>query len=97
MSLLARIYGVFTIKTNVFDPVEVIVMQNTSIIASELSEKMIFDLKGSTNKRLEKFAGKDHNWWLKNQYGYSGVMKDINFLKISKDFNNNLVSLDLQT
>ena len=31
-SLLARIYGVFTIKTNVFKSVDVIVMQNTVIL-----------------------------------------------------------------
>ena len=29
-SLLMRIYGIFTIKTNRFAPIDVIVMQNTS-------------------------------------------------------------------
>ena len=29
-SLLARIYGVFTIKTSVFAPVDIIIMQNTA-------------------------------------------------------------------
>ena len=28
-TLLARIYGVFTIKTKVFAPVDIIIMQNT--------------------------------------------------------------------
>ena len=52
MSILARIYGVYTIKTNLFNSVEVIVMQNTSIINSPLNERMVFDLKGSTKNRL---------------------------------------------
>ena len=28
-SLIGRIYGVFTIKTNIFDPIDIIIMQNT--------------------------------------------------------------------
>ena len=31
-SLLARIYGIFTVKTNYFDPLDIIVMQNTSLL-----------------------------------------------------------------
>lgn len=29
MSLIARIYGIFTIKTNFFEPLDVMIMQNT--------------------------------------------------------------------
>lgn len=32
-SLLARIYGLYSIKTNIFGPLEVIVMQNTAMIS----------------------------------------------------------------
>ena len=31
-SLLARIYGIFTIETNYFDPLDIIVMQNTAVL-----------------------------------------------------------------
>jgi len=54
-SLLARIYGVFTIKTNVFKSVDVIVMQNTVMLGHKKNPAMWFDLKGSTKGRLTKF------------------------------------------
>lgn len=52
-SLLARIYGVFTIKTNYFTPLDVIIMQNTSRPTNKLHKKMTFDLKGSTKGRMQ--------------------------------------------
>ena len=30
-SLISRIYGVFTIKTNIFAPIDIIIMQNTKL------------------------------------------------------------------
>lgn len=51
-SLLARIYGVFTIKTNYFTPLDVIIMENTSKVTDKNNKKMTFDLKGSTQGRL---------------------------------------------
>ena len=62
-SLLARIYGVFTIKTNVFKSVDVIVMQNTVMLSNRENLAMWFDLKGSTKGRETKFIGKDAFWW----------------------------------
>ena len=43
-SLLARIYGIFTFKTNHFKPLDILVMQNT---ARSKSSNTCFDLKGS--------------------------------------------------
>jgi 1-phosphatidylinositol-4-phosphate 5-kinase len=31
-SILARIYGVFTIKSNYFDPLDILIMQNTALV-----------------------------------------------------------------
>lgn len=50
-SLLARIYGLFTIKSKVFSPVDIILMQNTSRILDRTNSTLAFDLKGSTFKR----------------------------------------------
>jgi pantothenate kinase len=50
-SLIARIYGVFTIKTNLFDPLNIIIMQNTSKLTNPKSPKVTFDIKGSTINR----------------------------------------------
>ena len=54
-SLLARIYGMFTIKTNVFHSVDVIIMENTTRMLNAKNPKMTFDLKGSSNNRKEFF------------------------------------------
>ena len=53
-SLLARIYGVFTIKSNYFDSLDIMIMQNTSQIESKDHPSMVFDIKGSTVNRKSK-------------------------------------------
>lgn len=60
-SLLAKIYGVYTIKTNVFDSVDILVMQNTAKVQSKDNQKMTFDLKGSLKNRKVGFEDK---WWV---------------------------------
>lgn len=50
-SLLARIYGLFTLKSRVFSPVDIILMQNTSVLLSQSHTTIAFDLKGSTFNR----------------------------------------------
>ena len=53
-SLLARIYGVFSIKTAYFSPVDIIVMQNTFRQFDKKGLKYKFDLKGSSIHRRSK-------------------------------------------
>ena len=48
MSLLARIYGLYTIKSSVFSPLDIIIMQNTTMLHNKSSDKLTFDIKGST-------------------------------------------------
>ena len=48
-SLIARIYGVFTLESNVFSPVDIVIMQNTGRINGP--QRLIFDLKGSKVNR----------------------------------------------
>ena len=50
-SFLAKIYAIYTIRTNVFRPLDIIIMQNTAILRDKTSQKMSFDLKGSLYKR----------------------------------------------
>lgn len=54
-SIISRIYGCFTIETDVFDSVDVIVMENRNIPNSLNSDKMSFDIKGSKKGRLTDF------------------------------------------
>lgn len=51
-SLLARIYGIFTVTTKSFMPVSVIVMQNTARLRDKSRKLYEFDLKGSVEGRL---------------------------------------------
>ena len=47
-TFIAKIYGVYTIKSNIFDDLNVMIMENTSILSNPTNKKMIFDMKGST-------------------------------------------------
>jgi 1-phosphatidylinositol-4-phosphate 5-kinase len=52
-SLLARIYGIYTIRSNRFGPIDVLVMENT---AQTQSKRYSFDLKGSLQNRRAPFG-----------------------------------------
>jgi len=53
-SLIAKIYGCYTIKTNQFKAVHIIVMENTARLISPTNHKLIFDMKGSSVNRFSK-------------------------------------------
>lgn len=91
-SILARIYGMFTIKTDSFTTVDFIVMQNTVQLANKYNPKLIFDIKGNTRKRMLKIGAKDSNFWTK-KLDYKGVLRDLNFLQIDRDLENQLIKL----
>ena len=80
-SLLARIYGVFTIKTNYFAPLDIIVMQNTVQMGHPKNSKIVFDLKGSSVNRYNKVANK-------RSLNQDKVLKDLNYLDYSHETNN---------
>ena len=46
-SLIARIYGIYKIKSNYFTDLDVLVMQNTSNVFNNQNNRLTFDLKGS--------------------------------------------------
>lgn len=73
-SLLARIYGVFTITMHKIAKVNLILMANTLNYKGKESVERIFDLKGSTVAREVKI-----NQFTKN----TATLKDINFVKIN--------------
>lgn len=67
--MLARFYGIYTVKIKYMNPISIILMDN--LMGEHITEiQRIYDLKGSTHKRITKKA--------KNQ---RTVMKDLNFLK----------------
>ena len=78
-SLLARVYGIFTIRMKDRDPINLIVMGNTKRTADDnLSLLYIYDLKGSTVNRLTKAKGEKKV--LKN----TACLKDLNLLNYKK-------------
>lgn len=50
-SLIAKIFGVYTIKSKLFVPVHLILMENTVKMDKKTNKKVIFDLKGSYFRR----------------------------------------------
>jgi hypothetical protein len=74
--LIAKIYACYTIKTNFFKPMEIIVMENTARLVSPKSHKLIFDLKGSKVGRYSKYSKVSSEQKLNS----SKVLKDFNFL-----------------
>ena len=80
-SLLARIYGVYTIRTSVFGAISVIIVQNTCQTNHRKNPRMVFDLKGSSFSR--KVNVEDKFW--RYQLHQAKVMKDNNFKEINYD------------
>ena len=68
-SLLAKIFGVFTVKKEGMEKVHLMLMENTMLFKDKNKIKWVFDLKGSTYGRLTK--GKMTN---------KTVRKDVDFL-----------------
>ena len=53
-SLLAKIFGIFTIKKKKYEQQHVMLMENTRQLQDKSKEKFVYDLKGSTYGRLSK-------------------------------------------
>ncbi len=68
-SLLAKILGVFTVKSGKMDDVHIMLMENALRFRDSKNIKYIFDLKGSTVDR--KVKGKTKN---------TTTLKDVNFI-----------------
>ena len=64
-SLIAKIYGVFTIKTNIFSTINVLIMQCTLKRHSLKYPCLTFDLKGSRIGRKTKLTENDNKFWMR--------------------------------
>ena len=80
-SLIAKILGLFTIKNDRFAPVDVILMESTAKDFTPGSNKLFFDMKGSTESRLSKL-NKEQNLKVASEFACRGVLKDLNLLAI---------------
>lgn len=75
-SLLARIYGIFTVNMEDLTPVHILLMANSAQTGSEI--KNVFDLKGSIINREVKIDSKTVP---------TSCLKDVNILNLAKEDN----------
>jgi 1-phosphatidylinositol-4-phosphate 5-kinase len=88
-SLLARIYGLFTIKSDYYLDVNIIVMQNSVQMLKKDNQRMTFDMKGSSIKRKVPVSSR---FW-KKCLDYKPVLKDLNYLEICRDLEESLINI----
>jgi hypothetical protein len=91
-SMLARIYGIFTFKTDSFVPMNVMIMENTARVQRN-SKMMKFDLKGSSIGRYSVVKREKPHFW-RTSLDCHKVLKDKNFMEINNDTDNSLLSLN---
>mmetsp|Transcript_22774 Transcript_22774/g.16120 ORF Transcript_22774/g.16120 Transcript_22774/m.16120 type:complete len:88 (+) Transcript_22774:993-1256(+) len=72
-SLLAKIYGIFTVNSNNLNEVHIILMDNTLKLQNKSNLKRVFDLKGSMVDREVKVTSMTKS---------STTLKDQNLLQI---------------
>ena len=78
-SLLAKIFGVFTVKKEGMEKVHLMLMENTMQFTDKNKIKFVFDLKGST-----------HGRYTKGKMTSKTVRKDLDFLAAKKQYPNQL-------
>lgn len=89
-SFLARIYGVFTLRTNVFRDLDVILMQNIKRLENPKSSKTVFDLKGSLVNRYVSLD-EEEKQLQKETLNSKRILKDLNFMEIEASFDQRYV------
>lgn len=80
---IAKIYGLFEIRIDMFEPISVMIMQNVlpSVPDSEL--QFVFDMKGSQINR-EVFKGRT-TAHLKNMKPSGGkILKDLDYIRLKE-------------
>ena len=81
-SLIAKIYGVYTIETNVFETIHILLMQSVLSLQDKTQPNFIFDLKGSKINRRTKICQESKLQAIKTR-GHKKVLKDLNFLELN--------------
>ena len=72
-SLIARIYGIYTVTMEDLVPVHLLLMSNSAQVSGNV--QYCFDLKGSVINREVK----------KSEIQKGGTLKDVNLLNVSKE------------
>ena len=71
-------------------------MQNTINLEDSSSNKVTFDLKGSTANRTVNLSTEESKFWRRSgPINQKQVLKDLNFLEIQKDTGKPLIELNV--
>ena len=84
-SYIAKIFGIFTIRMDKFEPIHVMIMQNTMPNVENADLHYVYDMKGSSiNREVLKNLTNDQ---LKKKCPTGGwVLKDLDFLRMKEIF-----------
>jgi len=80
----------FTVRTRVYASMDFVIMENVASRFYPSNLKMTFDLKGSSYNRETKVKSQ---FWNKS-LNCPGVLKELNFLQISRDLGNKLMNIN---
>lgn len=82
-SMIAKIFGIFTVRMDQFEPIHVMIMQNTIPVVENTVLQYTFDLKGSQINRevLKEVSNKDI---IKNGPTGGQVLKDLDYVRLEE-------------
>lgn len=93
-TLMARVFGLYTIYSREFVPIHLILMENIIRFDNKRNDRVTFDIKGSSFKRYIKVP---ESIRLQNDLNCKLILKDLNFLELGKNRGRSLMHLDSET
>lgn len=82
-NMLAKIYGIFTVRMDQFEPIHVMIMQNTIPAVENTELQYVFDLKGSQINR-EVLKGVPNKDIIKRGPTGGQVLKDFDYVRLEE-------------
>ena len=82
-STIAKMYGIFEIRIDMFEPISVMIMQNTLPAVPDTDLHFVFDMKGS---QINREVLKDHTIKHMEHMKHTGgtVLKDLDYIRLKE-------------
>jgi len=80
---IARIFCIFSVNIDMFEPIHVMIMQNTMPNVPNTDLHYVFDMKGSSINR-EMLKAKDNTTLKKSEPTGGMVLKDLDYLRLKE-------------
>jgi len=82
-TMIAKIYGLFEIRIDMFEPISVMIMQNTLPSVPDTELHYVFDMKGSQiNREVLKDRSTAHMKHMKHTGGR--ILKDLDYIRLKE-------------